>query len=119
MFQLVFLATSAFLVIEGSIAAFWPNWTRRKMADIQDVPDKTLGFVGIFFVIVGGVLAGITEGILQIAFLTIVLEGSLYGLFPVVMKRAMRYGSKASKAVVKVWGETALGIGAAGLAIFL
>jgi len=31
----------------------------------------------------------------------------------------LRHCSKASKAVVKVWGETALGIGAAGFAIFL
>ena len=119
MFQLIFLAAALFLAIEGAIAAFWPNWTRRKMADLQDVPIKTLGFVGLFFVSVGGVLVGITDGILQIACLTIVLEGLLYGLFPVVMKRAMRRGSKASKAVIKIWGETALGIGAAGLAIFL
>ena len=119
MFQLIFLAVALFLAIEGAIAAFWPGWTRRKMADLQNVPIKTLGFVGLFFVSFGGVLAGITEGILQIACLTVVLEGTLYGLFPVVMKRAMHHGSKASMAVVKIWGETALGIGAAGLAIFI
>ena len=66
MFQLVFLATSSFLVIEGSIAAFWPNWTRRKMADLQDVPVKTLGFVGIFFVIVGFFDKGPTVQLLDV-----------------------------------------------------
>ena len=119
MFQLIFLAVALFLAIEGAIAAFWPGWTRRKMADLLEVPIKTLGFVGLFFVAVGGVLAGITDGMLQIACLTIVLEGTLYGLLPAVMKRAMYHGSKASMAVVKIWGETALGIGGAGLAIFI
>ena len=119
MFQLIFLAATLFLAVEGAIAAFWPSWAHRKMIDLQDVSIKTLRFVGLVFVAVGGVLVCITDGILQIACLTVVLEGSLCGFFPVVTKTAMRHCSKASKAVVKVWGETALGIGAAGFAIFL
>ncbi|HAT35813.1 MAG TPA: hypothetical protein DCS82_08865 [Rhodospirillaceae bacterium] len=118
MIRLVLLAVALFFAIEGAIAAFWPAWAKRKMSDLQDVPDRTLGFVGFLFIVIGGVVAGLTEGLLQIACLAIALEGLLYGFLPMVMKKVMRYGVASGEAVVKVWGETALGIGAAGLVLF-
>lgn len=118
MIRLVFLAVALFLAIEGAIAAFWPGWAQRKMRDLQEVPDRALGFVGFLFIVIGGVIAGMTEGLIQIACLAIALEGLLYGFLPMLMKRAMHYGASSSEAVVKVWGETALGIGAAGLVLF-
>ena len=119
MFQLVFLAAALFLTIEGAIVALWPAWAQRKMANLQEVPNRVLGCAGIFLTVVGCMLASMTDGFLQIACVVVVLEGSLYGLFPITIKKAMARGAKSCKTTVKVYGETALGIGATGLALFL
>lgn len=118
MIRIAFLAVALFLAIEGAIAAFWPGWAQRKMRDLQEVPDRALGFVGFLFIVIGGVIASMTDGVLQIACLAIALEGLLYGFMPMVMKRAMQYGAAASESVVRVWGQTAFGIGASALVLF-
>jgi len=118
MIRITFLAFALFLAIEGAIAAFWPAWAKKKMTDMQDVPDRALGFIGFLFIVSGVVVAGLADGIIQIAAVAVALEGALYGFLPTIMKRAMAIAVRSSEAVLKVWGETALGIGAAALALF-
>lgn len=118
MIREVFLAAALFLAIEGAISAFWPSWAKRKMAELQNIPDRALGFAGLLFVVVGSVFASMADGAFKIAMLALVLEGVLYGMLPTFVKRLMQYALKSTEAIVKVWGETALGIGLSALVLF-
>jgi len=118
MIQITFLAFALFLAIEGAIVVFWPAWAKKKMADMQDVPDRALGIIGLLFIASGVVVAGLTDGIIKIAAVAVALEGTLYGFLPTLMKRVMAAAVQCSESMLKVWGETALGIGAAALALF-
>jgi uncharacterized protein YjeT (DUF2065 family) len=118
MIRIVALAVALFLAVEGSLATFWPRWVKRKMADLKEMPDRTLGFTGFIFILGGGLLANLAEGALQIVGVAILIEGLLYGFLPMLMKRVMAYAVAAPEYIIKVWGETALGIGTAGLVLF-
>ena len=91
---------------------------QKKMTDMQDVPDRALGIIGLLFIASGVVVAGLSDGIIKIAAIAVALEGTLYGFLPTLMKRVMAAAVQCSESMLKVWGETALGIGAAALALF-
>ena len=118
MIRITFLAFALFLAIEGTIAAFWPAWAKKKMADMRDIPNRALAFIGLLFISSGVVVAGLADGIIKIAAVAVILEGVLYGVMPALMKRVMAVAVRSSEAVLRIWGETALGIGVTALALF-